>query len=99
MEADQLTFILDGIAYRISPHIWLGHRDRVGLVTVENIRETIRQPDFQEEESDTVTRYWKWFPELGSGNYLRVIVKRQERSNLVITAYPDEDQRNRRGAP
>ena len=73
--------------------------DRVGLVTVENIRETIRQPDFQEDESESVTRYWKWFHELGAGNYLRVIVRRFEHSNLVITAYPDEGQRQRRRAP
>ena len=99
MESDPLTFTLNGINYRISSHIWLGHRDRIGLVTVENIRETIRQPNFQEYESDSVTRYWKWFPELGSGNYLRVIVRRREHSNLVITAYPDEGQRQRRRAP
>ena len=99
MEADAITFTLNGINYRISSHIWRRHRDRVGLVTVENIRETIRQPDFQEDESESVTRYWKWFPEMGSGNYLRVIVKSSEHPNLVITAYPDESQRQRRGMP
>ena len=61
MEADPLRFTLNGIYYRIDPHIWTAYPDRVGLITVERIVEAIRQPDFQEIESEYVTYFWKWF--------------------------------------
>lgn len=100
MEADPLRFTLNGIYYRIDPHIWTAYPDRVGLITVERIVEAIRQPDFQEIESEYVTYFWKWFHEIGTdGNYVKVIVNARQETRLVSTAHPDENLRRRRGAP
>ena len=96
MEAEPQTFTLDGVEYRISSHIWTAHLDRVGLITVQTIRDTISQPDFVVDETEEVRRYYRWFPELGSGNYVRVVVKGSQERRLVITAYPDNGQRKRR---
>ncbi len=95
METDQLTFTLDGITYRISPHIWRNNPVRIGQVTVERIRETINEPDIQVVESRDVTLYWKWFPEMGSGNFLKVAVRAGPEIHTVITAHPDDSQRKR----
>ena len=96
MEAEQLTFTHGGIVYRISSHIWAAHLDRVGLITVQTIRDTISQPDFVVDETEEVRRYYRWFPEVGSGNYVRVVVRSSQERRLVITAYPDDGQRKRR---
>ena len=95
MEADALTFTLNGIAYRIDSHIWTDYTDRVGLITVERIMETIVQPDFQEDENEYIRHYWKWFSEVGSGNYVKVIVDSQHEIRLVATAHPDGNLRRR----
>ena len=95
MEEEQLTFILGDLTYRVSPHIWLNYPVRVGQVTVEGIRETISHPDIQIPESRDVTVYWKWFAEMGSGNYLKVVVRARPEIHLVITAHPDDSQRKR----
>lgn len=96
METDALTFTLNGIAYRIDPHIWTAHPDRVGLVTVERIVEAIGHPDFQETESEYLTYFWKWYHEVGTeGNYIKVIVNSRRETRLVSTAYPDENFRRR----
>ena len=93
METDPPTFTLNGITYRISSHIWRNHPTRVGQVTVELIRDTIGQPDFQEMESRDVTLYWKWFPEIGSRHYMKVVVKAGAEIYLVITAHLDRNFR------
>ncbi len=93
MESDSLTFILDGIVYRISSHIWRNYPVRIGQVTVERIRNTISQPDLQVAESQDVTLYWKWFPEIGSGNYLKIVLRERAEIHLVVTAHPDGSQR------
>ena len=93
MEADPITFTLNGINYRISPHIWRNYPVRIGQVTVDRIRNTISQPDIQVAESRDVTLYWKWFPEIGSGNYLRVVLRERAEIHLVVTAHPDGSQR------
>ena len=93
METDSLAFTLDGIVYRISSHIWRNYPVRIGQVTVERIGDTISQPDIQVAESRNVTVYWKWFPEIGSGNYLKVVVRAGAEIHLVITAHPDSSQR------
>lgn len=93
MEAGPLTFTLNGINYRISSHIWRNYPTRVGQVTVERIRDTISQPDIQVVESRDVTLYWKWFTEIGSGNYLKVVVRAGTEIHLVVTAHPDGSQR------
>lgn len=98
MEAEQLTFTLDGISYRIDPHIWDDYPNRIGLVTVERIRETIRTPDVKEEETTITTLYWKWFPEIGRrGNYIKVVVKIDDEIRFVITSYPDSSMRSKMG--
>ena len=94
MKPEQLTFTLNGIDYRISSHIWRNYPVRIGQVTVERIRDTIGQPDIQVAESREVTLYWKWFPEIGSGNFLKVVVKARAEIHLVITAHPDGSRRN-----
>ena len=93
MEADQITFTMNGIVYLISSHIWRNNPTRVRQVTVERIMDTISQPDIQVAESQDVTLYWKWFPEVGSGNFLKVVVKARTESHLVVTAHPDENRR------
>lgn len=70
--------------------------NRVGLITVQIIQETIRQPDFIVDETEYIRRFYKWFPEIGSGNYVKVVVKSNVEPRLVITAHPDESQRMRR---
>ena len=73
METNSLTFTLNGILYRIDPHIWRDYPDRIGLVTVERIIDAIRAPDVEDDESAVTTLYWKWFPELGrGGNYIKL---------------------------
>ena len=96
MEADSPTFVLDGIVYRISPHIWRNYPVRIGQVTVERIRNTISQPDIQVSESRGVTLFWKWFPEIGSGNFLKVVVRAGVEIHVVITAHPDGSLRSQR---
>ena len=95
MEDDRLTFTLDGVEYRIDPHIWTGYPNRIGLITVERIMETIVQPDFHADETEYIRHYWKWFPEVGSGNYVKVIVNSQHEIRLVSTAHPDRNLRRR----
>ena len=97
MEANPLMFTHNGVNYRISSHIWAAHRERVGLITVAHIRSAISEPDFQQDESDKIRLYWKWFPDIGSGNYLKVVVNISLNPHLVVTAHPDEDQRKRKG--
>ena len=96
MDAEQLTFSHDGFDYRINSHIWVDHPERVGLITVEQVRETIRQPDFQEYESERITHFWKWFDDVGSGNYVEAVVNISREPRFVVTAHPDESQRKRR---
>ena len=99
MENNPMRFTLDGFEYRIDSHIWTAYPDRVGLVTVERIVETIREPDFQEIESEYVTYFWKWFHEMGTeGNFLKVIVNARLEIRLVSTAHPDENFRKRQRA-
>lgn len=94
METSLLRFTHDGVNYRISDHIWRDYRERRGLITVDQVRETIIQPDVQEQESDFITHYWKWFPEMGSGgNYLEVIVNSRMEVRLISTAHPDSGMR------
>ena len=100
MENDPLIFTLDGVEYCIDPHIWNDYPNRIGLVTVERIREVIRAPDFEEHETAFTTLYWKWFPELGRrGNYIKVVVKIDEEIRFVSTSHPDSNLRSRMGAP
>lgn len=100
MEEYPLRFILNGVEYRISSHVWRDHADRDGLIEVEHIRGAIDAPDYQEEESDTVMLYWKWFPEFGEkGNYVRVVVNTRQATRLVTTAYLDRRMRKLMGAP
>ena len=66
MEISHTRFTHNGVNYRISEHVWRDNRNRRGLITFDRIRETISQPDIQHQESDIITRYWKWFPEMGS---------------------------------
>lgn len=96
MEAEQLTFTHGGIVYRINPHIWLDHPERIGLITVQQVQETVRQPDFQEDESERIRHYWKWFPDVGSGNYIEAVVNVGMEPCFVTTAHPDESMRKRR---
>ena len=96
MQTDPLRFTHNGIVYRINPHIWVDHAERIGLITVEQVRETIRQPDFEEDESESIKHFWKWFPDVGSGNYIEAIVNVSAESYFVITAHPDSSQRKRR---
>lgn len=96
MEPSLLRFTHNRINYRISDHIWRDHHDRRGLITVDQIRETIIQPDAQEQERDIITRYWKWFPELGSGgNYVKVVVNSSLATHFISTAHPDSGMRKR----
>lgn len=95
MENSDLTFTLNSVHYRIDPHIWRDHPDRIGLVTVERIRDTVQSPDFEEDENEYIRHYWKWFPELGSGNYMEVIVNSREVVHLVSTAHPNGSLRRR----
>ena len=44
MENSELAFSLEGVDYRADPHIWDDHPNRIGLVTIERIRDTIRAP-------------------------------------------------------
>ena len=99
MAADPLSFIHNGTTYRISAHIWQDHPIRVEQVTVERIRDTIIHPDFQEDENEYIRHYWKWFPELGSGNYIEVIVNSRQVIYFVSTAHPDRNFRKRIGPP
>ncbi len=96
MQTDPLRFTHNGIVYRINPHIWVDHRHRVGLITVEQVQDTIRQPDFQEDESERIRHFWKWFSDVGSGNYLEAIVNISTEPRFVVTAHPDSSQRKRR---
>ena len=97
MEPSLLRFTHNGVNYRISDHTWRDYQDRHGLITVDRIRETIIQPDIQEQESDIITRYWKWFPEMGSrGNYVKVVVNSSMAIHFVSTAHPDRNMRKRR---
>ena len=50
------------------------------------IYETIDQPDFKEEVSDTEVKYWKKIPEFGE-RFLRVVVNPKDM--IVITAFFD----------
>ena len=96
MESEQLTFTHEGILYRINPHIWVDHPERVGLITVDQVQETIRQPDFWEDESDRITHFWKWFDDVGSGNYLEVVINVSMEPRFVTTAHPDNSMRKKR---
>ena len=96
MEATPLSFTYNGIIYRLNPHIWRDHQDRVGVITVEQVQDAIRQPDFEEEESERIRHFWKWFPDVGSGNYVEVVVNVSMESHFVVTAHPDSSQRKRR---
>ncbi len=89
-------FTHNGIDYRINPHIWIDHLERIGLITVRQVQETIRQPDFQEDESEQITHYWKWFPDVGSGNYIEAVVNVARFPRFVTTAHPDDSMRKRR---
>jgi len=42
-------FTHNGVNYRISSHIWRDHPARRGLITIEQIKETIAQPDLQQQ--------------------------------------------------
>ena len=96
MEDDQLTFTHDGITYRIDPHIWRDHPDRIGLVTVDRIRDTVQSPDFEEDETGGAKFLWKWFPELGRrGNYIKVIVEIEENHREITTSHPDSSMRSK----
>lgn len=96
MEAEQLTFTHGSTVYRISPHIWLDHPERIGLFTAQQVQETIRHPDFQEDESERIRHYWKWFPDVGSGNYIEAVVNVSMEPRFVTTAHPDDSMRKRR---
>ena len=97
MDADPLNFTHNGVNYRISSHIWRDHPAMRGLITIEQIKETIAQPDLQQQETATITHYWKWFPELGSrGNYLEIIVNSNRETRFITTAHPDSSMRKRR---
>ena len=94
MEIFRTRFTLNGVNYRISEHVWRDNRNRRGLITFDRVRETISQPDIQHQESDIITRYWKWFPEMGSkGNYIKVVVNSGMTIHLVSTAHPDSGMR------
>jgi hypothetical protein len=99
MEIDQLTFKHNGINYRINPHIWRDHQHRVGLMTVEQVQDTIRYPDFQEDESERIRHFWKWIDDVGSGNYVEKVVNVRMVPRFVITAHPDETLRKGRQKP
>lgn len=98
MERDPLGFTLNGVNYRIRPHVWRDHPERVGQITVEQIRSAIAQPDFQEAESWDRTVYWKWFPEFaGNGNFVKVVVNSRQATRFVTTAHADSAMRKERG--
>jgi hypothetical protein len=100
MEDGQLTFTQDRITYRIDPHIWRDYPNRIELVSVERIQDTVLSPDFEEDETDSTKILWKWFPELGRlGNYIKVIVEVQENHREITTSYSDSVMRSRRKAP
>ena len=100
MEADQLTFTHDGIVYRINPHIWLDHPNRIRLITVERIRDAVIAPDFEEDELVATKLIWKWFPELGSrGNYIKVVLEIEREIRFIRTSYLDSNMRRKRGSP
>ena len=100
MEDNELTFSLEGVVYRVDPHIWDDHPNRIGLVTIERIRDTIRAPDLVDEETSLTTIFWKWFPELGrGGNYVKVIVRINGEVRFVTTSHPDSNLRSRIGSP
>ena len=98
MDANLLRFTLNGVNYQIRPHVWRDHPERIGWITVEQIRNTIAQPDFQEVESWDRTVYWKWFSDFGEkGNFVKVVVNSREATHFVTTAHPDGNLRKRRG--
>ena len=100
MENSELAFSLEGVDYRADPHIWDDHPNRIGLVTIERIRDTIRAPDLTEEVTNLITIFWRWFRELGKrGNYVKVIVKFDGEVRLVTTSHPDSNLRSRMGPP
>ena len=82
----------------MSDHIWSDHPDRVGLVTVERIRETITSPERTELVRGGRILYLRWFAEMGSrGNYLAVVVDQDQDPHLVVTAMPNRNERRKRG--
>ena len=69
------------------------------MTTAHHVQETIRQPDFQENESERITHYWKWFDDVGSGNYVEAVVNVLMVPRFVIAAHPDETLRKGRQKP
>ncbi len=96
MEIDHLRFTFSGVNYQIDPHIWNDHPNRIGLITVERIKDAVGAPDLVEHETISTKLFWKWFPELGDdGNYIKVVVKIDRDPHIVTTAYPDSNMRRR----
>jgi hypothetical protein len=92
-----MTFIIRSQEYRVAEHIWRDHLDRVGLVTMEQIQETISSPERTELVRGARVLYLRWFAEIGSrGNYLAVIVDQNQNPHVVVTAMPNRNERRRR---
>ena len=92
-----MTFTIGEQLYEVAEHIWRDHPNRVGIVTIDRIRETIEAPERTGLGRCERIIYWRWFPELSSGgNYLRVIVDLGSEPRIVISASPDRSERRRR---
>ena len=66
-------------------------------MTVEQVQDTIRYPDFEEvskvTESDISAQ---WFQDVGDGHYIEVIVNVSTDRQFVVTAHPDSSMCKRR---
>ena len=91
-----MSFTIQGRVYRVADHIWRDHPERIGQVTIEQIRQTILEPELTGPGKYSRIIYWRWFPELSDRrNYPKVIVDELEVPHVVVSAMPDKDERRR----
>jgi len=91
-----MTFTIDEQQYEVAEHVWRDHPNRIGLVTIDRIRETIESPERTGHGAIDRIKYWKWFPDISArGNYLRVVVDPVSEPRIVVSASPDRSERRR----
>ena len=92
-----MCVVIGGQIYEVAEHIWRDHPERIGQVTIDQIRQTILEPERTGPGKYDRILYWRWFAELSDrGNYLRVIVDEIAVPHVVVSAMPDKDERRRR---
>ena len=91
-----MYFTIQDQTYRVTEHILREHPERIGQVTIDQIRQTILEPERTVPGKYERIVYWRWFPELSDrGNYLKVIVDETAVPHVVVSAMPDKDERRR----